>query len=80
MNEFKRRRVFATDSGRAWPTRSVTSIVTLSPGGGSGAYAQPLFAMMPKNAARATPEEFSEFASSEIKRWSDVVKAGAKLD
>ena len=42
----------STGSGQAWPTKPVTIVVPFPPGGGTDAFARPLFAVMTKNVGR----------------------------
>jgi tripartite-type tricarboxylate transporter receptor subunit TctC len=42
----------STGSGQAWPTKPVTIVVPFPPGGGTDAFARPLFAVMSKNTGR----------------------------
>jgi len=42
----------STSTGAAWPAKPVTVIVPFPPGGGTDAFARPLFALMTKNTGR----------------------------
>ncbi len=42
----------STGSGQAWPNKPVTIVVPFPPGGGTDAFARPLFALMGKNTGR----------------------------
>ena len=42
----------STGSGQAWPTKPVTIVVPFPPGGGTDAFARPLFTVMTKNLGR----------------------------
>jgi tripartite-type tricarboxylate transporter receptor subunit TctC len=66
MSDFKLSRVLATTIGaaalaalaaplaqaQAWPSKPVTIVVPFPPGGGTDAFARPLFALMSKNTGR----------------------------
>jgi tripartite-type tricarboxylate transporter receptor subunit TctC len=42
----------STGSGQAWPAKPVTIVVPFPPGGGTDAFARPLFALMTKNTGK----------------------------
>jgi tripartite-type tricarboxylate transporter receptor subunit TctC len=42
----------STGSGQAWPAKPVTIVVPFPPGGGTDAFARPLFALMSKNTGK----------------------------
>ena len=72
---------------QASPSKPITLVVSLPPGGGTDASARPLALHVSNSASQGsdmttmTPDQFAKLLAGDIKRWAEVTKvSGARLD